>query len=214
VNAAASRRDSRYARRVLLTARHLVDRLGAQRARADALRELRQRLDAFPGPSRVSPELAALGRELGDLRERLTAALAEVRCCSGCAQGHPLPFGRWPGGHCCGGDTQNVFGDDELAALKLSGTTPGRLVPPRSELAGCAFRGSAGCSLSPRDRPTLCVRFLCRQLESELRERGDLRPIRALQTELTAAFARFTELRGAPLPELPAEWHTLLTRGT
>jgi hypothetical protein len=99
-----------------------------------------------------------------------------------------------------------VFGDDELAALKLSGTTAGRLAPPRSELAGCAFRGPAGCSLGARDRPTLCVRFLCRELESELRERGSLQALRGLQTQLTELFARFVELRGSPLPELPAEW--------
>lgn len=191
---------------MLLPARHLVDRKGAERARADALAELRQRLDALPGPAQVSPELAALGRKLAELRERLTAALAEVRSCSGCARGHPEPFGHWPGGPCCGGDTHDVFTDDELAALKLSGTTRRRLLPPRSEAAGCAFRGAAGCSLEPRDRPTLCVRFLCRQLESELRERGDLRPVRALQAELTAAFARFSELRASPFPELPAEW--------
>jgi hypothetical protein len=85
-----------------------------------------------------------------------------------------------------------VFTDDELAVLKLSGTTSSKLTPPRGDFAGCAFRGPVGCSLEPGDRPTLCVRFVCMELERELRQSGDLPKIRALQRELSETFARLT----------------------
>jgi len=204
---------------VLLAARHLVDRTRHSRARADALLQLRKRLGALPDASAVTPELVELAKRLGDLREQLTRALGEVRSCSGCAAGHPEPFGHWPGGHCCGGDTANVFTDVELAALKLSGTTAGKLRAPRSDLAGCAFRGPTGCSLEARDRPTLCVRFLCRELEQELRRRGDLAQLRALHTELTDAFEQFAkesaltrDAASLPEPE-PSSDATLRQRG-
>ena len=38
---------------------------------------------------------------------------------------------------------------------------------------GGAFRGPEGCSLGAEDRPNLCVRFACRELEAELRASGD-----------------------------------------
>lgn len=186
---------------VLISTRHLVDRLRQPRARADQLRALRERLQRAGDASPTTDEEVALARQLRELRERLDQAVGAVRSCSGCAAGHPEPFGHWQGGHCCGGRTEDLFTDDELAALALAGTTPGRLTPPRSELAGCVFRGPTGCSLAVRDRPNLCVRFLCRELEGELTVRGDRREIAAIQAELAGCFARFAALRAdAALP--------------
>jgi hypothetical protein len=187
---------------VLISAQHLVDRLRHPRSRADEVATLRRRFAAAPGPARVTPEEAALAAELLRLREALSAALAGVEACGGCARGHPLPHGRWRGGHCCGTRTELVFTDDEVAALRLSGTTPARLVPPPPvDHAGCAFRGPEGCSLAVADRPSICVRFICRELEGELRERGDLRPIKAIASALGKAFEQLRRLRAAGASE-------------
>jgi hypothetical protein len=180
---------------VLISAQHLVDRLRHPRGRADDLLDVRRRLAALPGPAQVSEEQRALAAELLALRERFIELMGAVEACSGCAAGHPLPFGRWVGGHCCGGRTATLFTDDELAALKLAGTTPARLVAPDSDVAGCAFRGPDGCSLGARDRPNLCTRYLCRDLERELKQRGDLAPIAEIGERIRVVFERFARLR-------------------
>lgn len=163
----------------------------------------------MPERASTAPEMIALARELRELRAELVSTLGAVRSCSGCAIGHPEPFGHWPGGHCCGGRTEDLFTDDDLAALKLSGTTPSQFRAPSSDFAGCAFRGPSGCSLDPGDRPNLCVRFICRTLEVELRERGDLREVRQLERRLEQVFERFSALRSAELEALPEEWREL-----
>jgi hypothetical protein len=140
---------------------------------------------------------AEIAAELLRLRRALTEALAGVEACGGCARGHPLPHGRWHGGHCCGTRTELVFTEDEVGALRLSGTTPARLLPPEGDHAGCAFRGPEGCSLDPADRPNICVRFICRELEEELDERGDRRAVKAIAASLGDAFERFRRLRAA-----------------
>lgn len=180
----------------LISARHLVDRLRHPAARADQLRALRLRLERQRSATDASHEERALAGELRELRERLSRAVGSVRSCSGCAVGHPEPFGHWAGGHCCGGRTEEIFSDAELAALALAGTTPGRLSPPRAEVAGCVFRGPSGCSLPVRDRPNVCVSHLCRELLAELAEREDRREIAALKAELVRSFERFARLRG------------------
>ena len=186
---------------MLIAARYLVDRLRHPRSRAAEVLAVRSRLAAAPGPGEASAaELEAAVRLLG-LREALSKALGEVSSCSGCARGHPLPNGHWNGGHCCGGRTEEIWSDVEVAALRLSGTTPGRLTPPVSDHAGCAFRGPEGCSLAVADRPNLCVRYLCLELEGELRERGDLPKIKALAAEIRETLARFARLREARLEE-------------
>ena len=177
---------------MLIAAQHLVDRLRHPRSRADEVAALRRR---FAASEPATEEEVALGEELRRLREALAEALAGVESCSRCARGHPLPHGRWNGGHCCGTETTKVFTDDEVAALRLGGTTPARLVPPRGDHAGCAFRGPEGCSLAVADRPNICVRFICLELEGELRERGDLRAIRAIAVTLNKAFERLHKLR-------------------
>jgi hypothetical protein len=184
---------------MLLAARHLVDRLRHPRSRADDLLALRRRFAAAPGPEAVPPAELEAARELLRLREALSAALAGVASCSGCAKNHPLPHGRWAGGHCCGGRTDGVFTDDEVAALRLAGTTPAALQAPAGDHAGCAFRGPEGCSLAPAHRPSLCVRYVCRELDGELAERGDRSSIKALAAELGRAQDRFARLRAARL---------------
>jgi hypothetical protein len=145
----------------------------------------------------------ALAIELRRLREELTSALAGVQACGGCARGRSLPHGRWRGGHCCGAPTDAIFTDDELAALRLSGTTPARLSPPRSDHAGCAFRGPEGCSLDAGDRPNLCVRFICRELEGELATRADVARLKEVARDLATTFARFSRARLGDAGEAP-----------
>jgi hypothetical protein len=180
---------------VLIAAHHLVDRLRHPRSRADEVLAVRRRLMAQTAPSDASDEELALARDLRRLREELSQALAGVSACGTCARGHALPHGRWSGGQCCGGHTEGVFTDDELAALRLSGTTPSRLVPPRSDHAGCAFRGPEGCSLDVADRPNLCVRYVCRELDGELRELGSVTSVKAIARELGTTFDRFSRVR-------------------
>ena len=146
----------------------------------------------------ASDEAKALARELRELRPRVLAAFDGVQACRGCGRGHSLPHGRWSGGFCCGGRTEGVFDDGEVAALALAGTRPRDLVAPTGDHAGCAFRGPEGCSLDPRDRPSLCVRFVCGELEAELRESGRWEETRALTRRLETTFARFVRALQAP----------------
>ncbi len=185
----------------LIPLRYLVDRVRHPRSRAEVLREVRAKLAAETDPPRASPAERRLAGELLELRAAMHEALGEVESCGGCAAGHPLPFGRWQGGHCCGTDTHTLFSREELAALKLSGTTPGHLVAPRSDHAGCAFRGPEGCSLDAAHRPNLCVRFLCRELSRELRDRGGRPKLRALSKQIEETFACFVAAREARLED-------------
>src|SRR4051812_2194735 len=109
---------------MLIAAQHLVDRLRHPQARADEVAALRRRLAAAPSASAVGAEEVELAGSIKRLKVALSAAFGAVASCSGCARGHPLPHGRWNGGHCCGGRTDGVFSDVEVAALRLSGTTP------------------------------------------------------------------------------------------
>lgn len=155
---------------MLISVRQLLDRARHPRSRADDLARLRARFAAQPSAREAGPEARAQGEALRRLRRLLSDALAGVRACAGCARGHPEPAGRWDGGHCCGGDTFRVFTQDEVAALKLGGTRLSDLRPPRGEQAGCAFRGDTGCSLDPEHRPNICVRYVCMELRTELKE--------------------------------------------
>lgn len=182
---------------MLISALHLVDRLRQPRSRADEILAVRRRLVAQSAASEASDEELALASELLRLRTELTAALGNVSACSGCARGRSLPHGRWNGGQCCGGSTEGIFTDEELAALRLSGTTPARLDPPHSDHAGCAFRGPEGCSLDVADRPNLCVRYICRELEAELVERGVSATVKPLASALGKTFTLFSAAKAA-----------------
>lgn len=159
---------------MLITARYLVDRLRHPRTRADELRALRRRLVAEPGPADATDDERAMAEELAELRVETSRAIGAVRSCSGCGRGHSEPEGHWDGGFCCSSPTHVVFTDHEVAALRLAGTGPGDFRPPHSDHAGCAMRGPTGCSLPPRHRPTVCVRYFCGELRRELAKRGDL----------------------------------------
>jgi hypothetical protein len=174
---------------VIIAVQHLVDRQRMPRSRADEVATLRRRLAAVGSTTDEAEVIDAI--ELRRLKAELSEALAGVESCRGCAKGHPLPAGRWNGGHCCSGRTSEIFSDDEVRALKRGGTTPADLAPPISDHAGCAFRGPSGCSLAPIDRPTLCVRYLCLDLRGELDRRGDLREIKAISADLEKTFQRF-----------------------
>jgi len=179
---------------MLIAARDLVRRLRAPAPRKAEVARLRARL-AQTARERASAEEIVLASQMRALRPALADAFAGVSSCRGCARGRPLPHGRWRGGFCCGGETDGVFDDDEVAALAIGGTASRQLRSPDGELSGCAFRGPTGCSLEPVDRPNVCVRFACRELEAELRARGDWAAVRALSRQLEAAFARFVRAR-------------------
>jgi hypothetical protein len=187
----------------LIPLRYLVDRLRQPQSRADEVRLLRQRLSAQPLPQAVTQEEATLARELLDLRRQLSQAIGAVESCKTCAIGHPPPHGHFAGGHCCGLKTEDAFNDDELSALRQTGTTPGRLrLPPAgSDHAGCSFRGPTGCSLHVDDRPNLCVRYLCPDLQREVSARGDLDRIEAIGARMEAVYLDFITVRRKRLDE-------------
>ncbi|MEM9693744.1 MAG: hypothetical protein AAGA56_14440 [Myxococcota bacterium] len=180
----------------LISPRELLERHRHPRTRADELRRLRARCDAQPSRWSLTPErrrrAEALLEEKNALAEALERGLAEGEIpCASCARGHPRPEGRWPGGHCCGGNTLSIFSAEEVAALKWAGVPITRLRPPRSDHAGCAFRGPAGCSLPPRQRPVICLRYLCQELRQHLRaRRSSWEEIGDLSRGLERAFSR------------------------
>jgi hypothetical protein len=167
---------------------------GAGARRKEEVAAVRKRMGAA-ARAPAGDETVALAKELRALRPLVLEAFAGVRACSGCGRGRPEPHGHWNGGFCCGGATGGVFDDDEVAALALSGTRPRDLRPPSGDHAGCAFRGPEGCSLDAVDRPNLCVRFACRELEAELRASGEWTRVRALTRRLEQTFARFVKAR-------------------
>src|SRR5664280_2257676 len=178
--------------KVFASAKYIFDRLTGPRTRTGELHDVRRRLVEQAARGVASPAEEQLALRLRLLREELAARVGQVEACGHCVRPRSAS---WPGGHCCSGHTQNLFTDHELAALKLSGTTPDQLNPPRTEHAGCAFRGPRGCSLETAHRPCLCISYMCRELQSELDQRGDGPAIARLREELRVGFERFLELR-------------------
>jgi hypothetical protein len=179
---------------MLISARHLVDRMRYPRTRADELASLRARFAAQPARWQATREQRETAERLRELRALMSRALTEVDSCGRCAKGHPLPAGRWDGGHCCGGRTLDIFAPEEVAALKLGGTDAAKLHTPAGDHAGCVFRGETGCSLSPEDRPTLCVRYICPDLRSELRQTAAWTRVAELARALRDTHRRLVEL--------------------
>jgi hypothetical protein len=179
---------------MFLAVRYLRERLSGPRARAVELLALRRRLLAQAGPGNASPAEEQLATRLRELRVELAAQLGRVDACAHCM---PPPSAEWPGGQCCSAETRELWSDDELAALRLAGTTPSHLKPPRGRHFGCAFRGSSGCSLEVAHRPSVCVGYACRGLLVEIRRREDEPAIARLQDELGATFQRFVAERTA-----------------
>jgi hypothetical protein len=178
---------------VLVAVERLLVKLRQPASRARELIELRQRLRAERALA-VDDEERALARRVLEEKLAVGAALGEVSACGGCATGLPRPLGDHDGGACCAGNTADLFDDAELAALAGAGTRPRDLTPPGREhpLAGCAFRGAEGCSLSLAHRPARCVHYTCEELRRELHRRGDLDGILARLDELDRAMQRFT----------------------
>ena len=184
----------RHVMNPLVPLRRLVARVKAPASRTDDLRQLRARMKQQPARRAVTRRERDMADRLRALREALSE-LGPVSACATCSRGMPLPQGRWDGGHCCSGDTHDVFSDDELFALTIAGTAPRHLQTPTGDQAGCAFRGERGCTLSPVDRPNVCVRYLCRDLRTELHVRGALMPVVEGIDEMEHLFGELSVLR-------------------
>jgi hypothetical protein len=183
---------------VLIPVERLLLRVRQVPSRADELFALRQRVRSERA-TRAGDDEHATALEMRALKMRISAALSSVSSCTTCATGRRAPRGTFPGGDCCSGVTADLFSEDEVAALVLAGTRPRHLRPPRTDHAGCAFRGAAGCTLSSQDRPQRCVHYTCHVLRRELSSAGGLEPIDVLLDELQRLMARFVTLRAGRL---------------
>jgi hypothetical protein len=179
---------------VVIPVERLLVRLRQVPSRADELIALRQRVRGecltHPGD-----EERTVARELRALKMRISMATAAVSSCTTCATGRRPPRGTFAGGDCCSGVTADLFSDDEVAALVFAGTRPRHLRPPRTEHAGCAFRGEVGCTLAVQDRPQRCVHYTCHILRRELSATGELVALDVLLDQLQILMARFVALR-------------------
>jgi hypothetical protein len=168
----------------------LLIKLRQPASRADELVELRRRVRAEIA-SDVDEEERLLAHAVQAKKLDVAAELGTVSSCGSCARHFPWPIGGYAGGACCSGVTADLFDDNELAALAQTGTRTRDLVPPRDIHAGCAFRGSRGCSLEVAHRPARCVRYLCETLRGELHDRGQLETIEGKLAELNHAMQGF-----------------------
>jgi hypothetical protein len=183
---------------MLIGIERLLVRVRQVPSRADELIALRTRLKAAVHEKATGEE-----RELADamrmLKARASAELGGVSSCGTCATGKRWPRGAFPGGDCCSSVTADLFDDDEVAALAQSGTRPRHLAAPRTDHAGCAFRGDMGCTLSADHRPARCVRYTCMTLRKELRAADRLDAIDALLGQLEAMRRAFVAARARRL---------------
>jgi hypothetical protein len=181
---------------VLIAVERLLIKLRQPRSRAGELIELRARLrDELA--SRPDADEPALARAILDQKLRVSALLTGVVSCKSCATGQPFPVGHYDGGACCSGNTPDLFDDNELAALAHAGTRPADLVAPRTDHAGCAFRGETGCTLAVAHRPARCVHYACDSLRRELHTRGQLDTLERDLAELDRRVQRFRGVRSA-----------------
>jgi hypothetical protein len=80
-------------------------------------------------------------------------------------------------------------------------------------MAGCAFRAPTGCSLDAAHRPSVCVRYTCRELEGELDTRNGRAEIVRLQARMRELSERFAERRRNQVEAaLLGEWGQLSRR--
>lgn len=163
--------------------------------RVASLWKLRQALLQEPSNEKISTEEKMLVGEMMRIRESLLAKSGVVQSCSSCAKGCPLPHGRWDGGFCCSGHTDDIFNPVEVAFLRASGAQPIDFQPPASEHAGCAFRGPTSCSLQPKHRPNLCLYYICDDLSHELASKGRWDDVDHLAQQLRDALEQFARLR-------------------
>ena len=186
---------------------------GTGSTRQYELASMRLRLLAEARPGDVGLRERELAEELRGMREDMRALVASVRSCCVCAKGFPLPNGRWDGGYCCGGTTENVFSQVELASLRASGTEPSDFRMREHEHAGCLFRGPRGCELPAAHRPNLCVRYACRMLRDEFVVRGISEEVKHLASKIHLAFHEFEGLRARRLERERDEVMELSLRG-
>lgn len=181
-------------RLLLIPPSQLLDHARRPRSRAHDLARLWARFASAPTAREVAPAAVAKARRLRVIRREMAMMLSDVTACRGCARGHAEPAGRWDGGRCCSSRTLSVFTREEVATLKLGGTTPRDLVSPDSDHAGCAFRGERGCSLQPEDRPSICLRYICSELREELRTEPRWRRIKRLNRAMLRDFPEARDL--------------------
>ncbi|MEP6859164.1 MAG: hypothetical protein ABJE66_00990 [Deltaproteobacteria bacterium] len=181
---------------MLIAVERLLIKLRQPRSRAGELIALHARLrdELRSRPDREEPELA---RAILDQKLRISALLAGVESCGSCTAGQPFPVGHFAGGACCAGVTADLFDDNELAALGHAGTRRGDLVAPRSDHAGCAFRGETGCTLEAAHRPARCIHYVCDTLRRELHTRAQLDVLERELAELDRRVQRFRTVREA-----------------
>jgi len=175
---------------MLALVQHLIRGGRFDRERSARLGRLLARFEAQPGPRQVGPRVRAMAAQVLDLKRRLSAAIGDVRACTGCARDCAGPSGAFDGGRCCGTSTLEVFTQGEVRAMKIAGIRPP--VEPASDgapQAGCIFRGARGCSLPPEARPARCLVYVCHELRQELEPSPRAARIHALRAELDDAFA-------------------------
>ena len=178
----------------------LIDRLftiSLSSERQNELASLRLRLVAEPNQYEVSNRERQLAQDLRELRKQMIKLIVPVRACCTCGKGFPPPNGCWDGGYCCGGTTENVFSQVEIASLRAAGTDPDDFPAPDHRQAGCMFRSAIGCLLQPEHRPNLCVRYACRLLREEYENRGISAEVSKLASNIQRAFHEFSIQRDA-----------------
>lgn len=183
---------------MLLPIERLLSRVRARSPRDEDLGRLRARFAAQPSAWSATREEKRLAARLLELKRELAEAFAGLRSCHGCARGEPGHKGRWDGGRCCGTRTEVVFTPGEVRALKISGVRARVLVPPDDDFAGCAFRGSRGCSLTVEQRPAVCLVYTCAELKEEIGRDAGAARIHALRRELHETYAAFLLAAGLP----------------
>jgi hypothetical protein len=185
---------------VLIAVERLLVRVRQVPTRADELIALGTRVREMRR-EQPSEQERAVATEIRSVKRRVLTALSHVTSCATCATGKRAPRGAFAGGDCCSGITSDLFSEEQLAPLVQAGTTPRKLRAPRTTHAGCAFRGSTGCTLDADDRPARCIHYTCWGLRNELRKRGELVAMDAQLDELKALMEQHTELRKVRLED-------------
>ena len=183
---------------MLIAVERLLIKLRQPASRARELIELHERLRTELAAD-VDEAERALARSVLVQKRVVAAELEAVRSCQTCATGQAFPVGHYDGGACCSGVTADLFDEHELAALAHAGTRTRDLIAPRTEHAGCAFRGSTGCTLELAHRPARCVHYVCNTLRRELHARGQLDAIERELAELDRGMQQFRALHRARL---------------
>ena len=183
---------------VLIAVERLLIKLRQPASRARELIEVRKRLRAEVAAT-TDDEERALARSVLAQKRAVSARLDAVTSCGSCATRHPFPIGHFTGGACCAGVTADLFDEHELAALAHAGTRPRDLDAPRTDHAGCAFRGPTGCTLALAHRPARCVHYVCTTLRRELHARAQLDAIEHDLAELDHRMQQFRAVHQARL---------------